>query len=68
MSANFRILVVDDDEDTAFAVGKALEALGYTVDAFADPEDALSSFKSGLYDLVLLDVLMKQMVSICTNV
>jgi DNA-binding response OmpR family regulator len=38
-----------------------LEGGGFDVDAFTDPELALSSFKLGLYDLVLIDIMMPKM-------
>jgi DNA-binding response OmpR family regulator len=38
-----------------------LEAGGFDVDAFTDPKLALSSFKPGLYDLVLIDIMMPKM-------
>jgi DNA-binding response OmpR family regulator len=31
------------------------------VDTFADPKEALSSFKAGVYDLLLLDIRMQDM-------
>ena len=53
------ILAVDD---TTFMVKAGLEASGlYEVQTFNDPEVALSSFKSGLYDLALLDFRMPKM-------
>ena len=49
-----RILVVDDDPDITLTVKIALEDIGlFQVNTFNDPELALSSFKPGLYDLVL---------------
>jgi DNA-binding response OmpR family regulator len=33
----------------------------FDVDAFTDPELALSNYKSGLYDLVLIDIKMPKM-------
>jgi CheY-like chemotaxis protein len=38
-----------------------LEDGGLDVDAFTDPELALSSFKAELYDLVLIDIKMPKM-------
>ncbi|HEU4444022.1 MAG TPA: response regulator [Nitrososphaeraceae archaeon] len=60
--AKRRILVVDDDPDITLPVKMALEDIGlFRVDTFNDPKLALSSFKSGLYDLVLLDFRMPKM-------
>ena len=60
-SNNNRILLVDDEPDitTVFTLG--LEDNGFKVDAFNDPIQALSGFKSGLYDLALIDYKMPNM-------
>jgi CheY-like chemotaxis protein len=63
----YRILHVDDDHDILLTFKKGLEddkstALGegvkVQVDTFADPKEALTSFKAGIYDLLLLDIRM----------
>jgi DNA-binding NtrC family response regulator len=60
--AERRILVVDDDQDITIALKIGLEEGGrFDVDAFIDPELALSSFKPDLYDLVLIDIKMPKM-------
>jgi DNA-binding response OmpR family regulator len=51
-------MVVDDEYDITFTLEAGLEDGGFDVDAFTDPELALSSFKPGLYDLVLIDIKM----------
>jgi two-component system, OmpR family, response regulator ChvI len=56
-----RILLVDDEHDIALAFKISLENNGFTVDAFNDPEEALSNFKAGLYDLLLIDIKMPKM-------
>src|ERR671939_535141 len=56
-----RILLVDDEHDIALAFKISLENNGFAVDAFNDPEEALSNFKAGLYDLLLIDVRMPKM-------
>jgi CheY-like chemotaxis protein len=63
-----RILAVDDDPDITLTVKVGLEDNSssssngiFEVDTFNDPELALSSFKPGLYDLVLLDFRMPKM-------
>lgn len=55
------MLIVDDDEDTAVAIRVFLEAQGYAVDAFTDPKAALSLFKADVYNLALLDIVMKEL-------
>ena len=56
-----RILLVDDEYDITFAFRIGLEDNGFAVDTFNDPEEALSNFKAGLYDLLLIDVKMPKM-------
>jgi DNA-binding response OmpR family regulator len=57
-----RILAVDDNSDITVTIKTGLEDSGlYLVDTFNDPELALSSFKPGLYDLVILDFKMPKM-------
>jgi DNA-binding response OmpR family regulator len=53
-----RILVVDDEPDITTALQIGLEAGGFYVDTFTDPELVLSNFKAGLYDFVLVDIIM----------
>lgn len=55
---NSRILLVDDELDITTAFTLALEDNGFKVDSFNDPMKALSSFKSGSYDLALIDFKM----------
>src|SRR2546427_4539567 len=56
-----RILVVDDEYDTNLTLKVVLEDSGFKVDSFTDPLAALQNFKSGLYDLALIDVKMPGM-------
>ena len=56
-----RILLVDDEQDIAFTFSTGLEDNGFVVDTFNDTEEALSNFKAGLYDLLLIDVKMPKM-------
>ena len=58
---NNRILVVDDEPDLTQVSTLALEYHGYKVDSFNDPQEALSKFKPGLYDLIILDIKMPKM-------
>ena len=57
-----RILIVDDEPDIAslFKVGLEYEG-GFEVDVYNDPTVALSNYKPGLYDLLLLDIKMPKM-------
>jgi DNA-binding response OmpR family regulator len=56
-----RILVVDDEADLTMLCSLALEYHGFKVDAFTDPQKALSNYKPGYYDLVILDIMMPKM-------
>ena len=56
-----RILIVDDDLDISNLYKLSLERDGFVVDAFNDPSLALSDYKVGTYDLLLIDIRMPQM-------
>ena len=56
-----RILVVDDEPDIATVIQRALETSGFQVDAFNKPEEALSNFKAGTYDMLITDIRMPVM-------
>jgi DNA-binding response OmpR family regulator len=60
-STNNRILIVDDEPDLTDLTILVLEHYGYKVDAFNDPEEALSKYKPGSYDLIILDIKMPKM-------
>jgi CheY-like chemotaxis protein len=55
-----KLLVVDDDSDIVRVLKTGLLKNGFTVDAFANPQEALQSFKSNAdsYSLVLSDIRM----------
>jgi DNA-binding response OmpR family regulator len=55
---NKRILLVDDEPDVTYTLEIVLEDKGFMVDSYTDPTLALSNFKPGLYDLLLLDIRM----------
>ena len=59
-----RILIVDDESDTSMTLKVILENYNYIVDSFDDPIIALKNFKSGLYDLLILDIFMSQISGI----
>ena len=58
---NNRILLVDDEVDITMVYTMGLQDNGFKVDAFNDPLQALSDFKSGSYNLALLDYKMPKM-------
>jgi two-component system response regulator ChvI len=53
-----KILFVDDEPDIIYSIKRVLEANGFVVDSYIDPILALSNFKPGLYDLLILDIKM----------
>jgi CheY-like chemotaxis protein len=57
-----RILAVDDNPDITTTIKTGLEDSGlFYVDTFNDPKLALSSFRPGMYDLILIDFKMPKM-------
>src|SRR6266487_997575 len=62
LSVSKRILIVDDDRDTTMAFKKALMDKGFEqVDTFNEALLALNNFKAGLYDLLIIDIVMPDM-------
>jgi len=55
-----RILLVDDESDVCFVLGKVLSENGFVVNSFENPTLALEKFKSYSYDLVVLDLWKKR--------
>jgi DNA-binding response OmpR family regulator len=58
---NKRIMLVDDESDVTYTLEMVLEDNGFQVDSYTDPTLALSNFRPGLYDLLLLDIKMPNM-------
>ncbi|MCD4775965.1 MAG: PAS domain S-box protein [Candidatus Aegiribacteria sp.] len=60
------ILIVDDEEAVTRMLEKILRQLGYEVDAFNTPADALESFRKAenKYDIVLTDLTMPGMTGL----
>jgi CheY-like chemotaxis protein len=58
-----RLLLVDDEEGVRETTARLLTGLGYTVQAFARPRDALAYFEKhhAAVDGVILDMLMPQL-------
>lgn len=56
-----RILLVEDEKDLARALAKMLTKDGYDVDSVYDGQDGLNFASTGMYDLILLDVIMPKM-------
>jgi CheY-like chemotaxis protein len=58
---NKRIMLVDDESDVTYTLETVLEDNGFQVESYTDPTLALSNFRPGLYDLLLLDIKMPEM-------
>ena len=56
-----KVLIVDDEPDVTGTFKVGLEESGFKVETFNDPEMALSNFKPGKYDILLLDIKMPKM-------
>jgi two-component system, OmpR family, response regulator ChvI len=60
--ATKKILIIDDEADITFTLKEGIEKSGsFSVDTFNDPQLALSNFKSGYYDLLIIDIRMPNM-------
>ena len=53
--------MVDDEIDIATSIKEGLIKNGFEVDAYNEPQKALSDFKSNVYNLVLIDIRMPKM-------
>ena len=56
-----QVLIVEDDVRLARAVAKILEENGYQVDLVHDGQSGLDYAESGIYDVVILDVMLPKM-------
>jgi CheY-like chemotaxis protein len=56
-----KILAVEDEADLTMLSRLALEYYGFQVDTFNNPQEALSNYKPGYYDLIILDIKMPKM-------
>lgn len=55
------VLVVEDEKRLAAALKQILEQAGYHVDAVFDGQSGLDYAESGLYDVIILDVMLPKM-------
>ena len=54
-------MLVEDEPDIVYLVKAGLERDGFEADGYTDPILALQNFKSGLYQLLVLDIKMPWM-------
>jgi DNA-binding response OmpR family regulator len=57
----YRVMLVDDEQDITTIFKMGLENNQFVVTTFNDPVEALSEFRPGLYDLLILDIRMPGM-------
>ena len=53
--ADYRVLLVDDEEEFVASMAKKLEARGVTVEFTTDPKQSLQMMKDKPFDVVVLD-------------
>ena len=58
-----KVLIIEDEYDTANAVAEALKLYSIDADIAKDGATGVDMFKNGNFDLVLLDLKMPGMVS-----
>jgi len=56
-----RILIVEDEKDLAMILSELIEMDGYYTDVAYDGESGLDNAMTGIYDLILLDVMLPVM-------
>lgn len=56
-----RILLVEDEKRMSEALSEILKLENYDVDCFADGLSGLTAIESGIYDIVILDVMLPEM-------
>ena len=55
---NFKILLVEDDPNLSLVLQDYLEMMHYEIVSCKDGEDGLNSFKNGIFDLCIFDIMM----------
>jgi len=61
MYPNFRVLIVDDEQDLAIGLEEFLRMEGYEVYSTTSPIEALEMIKKQKYHIVLSDIMMPKM-------
>jgi DNA-binding response OmpR family regulator len=57
-----RIMLIEDEADIVILFKMILESdIGVNVDSFTEPFAALNNFRSGLYDLIMIDIVLPEM-------
>jgi DNA-binding NtrC family response regulator len=58
------VLIVDDDESFATALGRIVKELGHSSERAVDGQDGLAKFNEGDYDVVIADLKMPRMTGV----
>lgn len=53
---NYKILIIDDDEDLSFIISDMLESYGYQVTCAVDSQTAFELLADNVYHIILLDI------------
>ena len=61
-----RILIAEDDKELAEFTKDGLEREGFVVDWAPNGQEALALARESAYDVILLDVMMPEQISIIT--
>ena len=56
-----KLLIVDNEPDINLSLKIFLKENSFDVDTFEDPIIALDNFRKGIYDLLILDIVMPKM-------
>jgi DNA-binding response OmpR family regulator len=57
-----RIMLIEDEADILILFKMILESdVGVNVDSFTEPFSALNNFRSGLYNLIMIDIVLPKM-------
>lgn len=59
MTPRGRVLVVDDEPNILKTLSIGLEAIGFSVDGFSNPVDALEQLTADAYDIAFIDLMME---------
>jgi DNA-binding response OmpR family regulator len=58
MTAQKKLIIIDDDPDYVAGIKSVLETADYSVDVAYNPKDGFKALKTNRYDLLLLDIMM----------
>jgi CheY-like chemotaxis protein len=58
MTAQKKLIIIDDDPDYVAGIKSVLETADYSVDVAYNPKDGFKALQTMRYDLLLLDIMM----------